>query len=39
MRFWSDPRVPVYGREVVIAPVAAMGLVHGEMLDVQFRSR
>ncbi len=36
-RFWRDPRVPIYGRAVVIAPVAAMGLVHGELLDVRFR--
>jgi multidrug resistance efflux pump len=35
-RFWRDPRVPIYGRAVVIEPVAAMGLVHGELLDVRF---
>jgi multidrug resistance efflux pump len=35
-RFWRDPRVPIYGRAVVIEPVAAMGLVHGQLLDVRF---
>ncbi len=37
-RFWRDPRVPLYGRAVVIAPVAAMDLAPGEILEVQFRA-
>jgi len=36
-RFWHDPRVPIYGRAVVIAPVAAMDSAHGELLEVRFR--
>jgi len=36
-RWWNDPRVPIYGRAVIIAPVAAMDLAHGEQLDVRFR--
>jgi len=35
-RLWRDPRVPIYGRAVVIAPVPAMDLVPGELLDVRF---
>jgi multidrug resistance efflux pump len=37
-RFWRDARSPIYGRAVIIAPVAALDLAPGEILDVRFRA-
>ncbi|MDP5346958.1 MAG: hypothetical protein NWQ32_01015, partial [Paracoccaceae bacterium] len=36
-RLWPDPRVSIYGRAVVIAPVPEMDLSPGELLAVDFR--
>jgi multidrug resistance efflux pump len=33
-RFWRDPRVPSYGRTVVVAPSPALPLAVGELVDV-----
>lgn len=37
-RVWRDPRVPSYGRSVLIAGVPALDLTPGELVTVQFRS-
>ena len=37
-RVWRDPRIPDYGRSVVIAGVPALDLTPGEMVTVRFRS-
>jgi multidrug resistance efflux pump len=34
-RLWRDPRVASYGRAVVVAPVEALGLSPGELVDVR----
>jgi multidrug resistance efflux pump len=36
-RLWRDPRVPVYGRTVVIAATPSMPFAPGELLQVRFR--
>jgi multidrug resistance efflux pump len=38
LRLWRDARTPAYGRAIVIAPVPAMDLAPGELLDVRFRA-
>lgn len=35
-RLWRDPRVPDYGRAVVIAAAPGLGLVPGELVEVRF---
>ena len=37
-RVWRDPRIPDYGRSVVIAGVPALNLTPGEMVTVRFGS-
>lgn len=34
-RLWRDPRVPAYGRAVVLAPVPSLPLAPGELVDVK----
>jgi multidrug resistance efflux pump len=34
-RLWRDPRVASYGRTIVVAPVDALGLSPGELVDVK----
>ncbi len=34
-RFWRDPRVPSYGRTVVVAPSPSLPLAVGELVDVR----
>ena len=34
-RFWRDPRVPSYGRTVVVAPSSSLPLAVGELVDVR----
>jgi multidrug resistance efflux pump len=34
-RLWRDPRVPDYGRAVVVAPVRELNLTSGELVDVK----
>jgi len=38
-RLWSDPRVPSYGRAVVIAAYPGMNLTPGQLVEVKFLSR
>lgn len=37
-RLWRDPRVPSYGRAVVVAPVPGLSLAGGELVDVRRRN-
>jgi multidrug resistance efflux pump len=36
-RLWRDPRIPVYGRTIVIAATPGMPFAPGELLQVRFR--
>jgi hypothetical protein len=38
-RFWRDPRIPDYGRAVVIAGPAALDLMPGEAVSVKLLSK